>query len=118
MTLPVEYDASHRALAWLKNNRMLSPEEPAGAKDALNWAACTYVAAAIGSLATLLYFIFLFLKIDQEIIKKMPTASRYICNHWLLFVLKKLVDSINAIYYSLDILSRFRESECHTLLIL
>jgi Zn-dependent membrane protease YugP len=53
----VEYDASHRALAWLKNNRMLSPEEPAGAKDALNWAARTYVAAAIGSLVTLLYFI-------------------------------------------------------------
>jgi Zn-dependent membrane protease YugP len=42
---------------------MLSSEEPAGTKDALNWAACTYVAAAVGSLATLLYFIsFFFIK--------------------------------------------------------
>jgi Zn-dependent membrane protease YugP len=62
VTLPVEYDASHRALAWLENNRMLSPEEHAGAKDALKWAARTYVVAAIGSLATLLYFISIFLK--------------------------------------------------------
>jgi Zn-dependent membrane protease YugP len=62
VTLPVEYDASHRALAWLENNRMLSPEEHAGAKDALKWAARTYVVAAAGSLATLLYFISIFLK--------------------------------------------------------
>jgi Zn-dependent membrane protease YugP len=62
VTLPVEYDASHRALAWLENNRILSPEEHTGAKDALKWAARTYVVAAIGSLATLLYFISLFLK--------------------------------------------------------
>lgn len=61
VTLPVEYDASHRALAWLENNRMLSPEEHAGAKDALKWAARTYVVAAVGSLATLLYFISIFL---------------------------------------------------------
>jgi Zn-dependent membrane protease YugP len=57
VTLPVEYDASHRALAWLENNSMLTPEEHAGAKDALKWAARTYLVAAIGSLATLLYFI-------------------------------------------------------------
>jgi uncharacterized protein len=56
ITLPVEYDASNRALAWLKNKNMLGQEEYAGAEDALKWAARTYVVAAIGSLATLLYF--------------------------------------------------------------
>ena len=57
VTLPVEYDASNRALAWLENKNMLTREEHAGAKDALNWAARTYVVAAIGSIATLLYYI-------------------------------------------------------------
>ena len=56
VTLPVEYDASNRALAWLKNKNMVSQEEYAGAEDALKWAARTYVVAAIGSLATLLYY--------------------------------------------------------------
>ncbi|UMY66661.1 MULTISPECIES: zinc metallopeptidase [unclassified Flavobacterium] len=55
ITLPVEYDASNRALAWLKNKNMLSQQEYAGAEDALKWAARTYVVAAIGSLAMLLY---------------------------------------------------------------
>ncbi|MEN8816346.1 MAG: zinc metallopeptidase [Nonlabens sp.] len=62
VTLPVEYDASNRALAWLENERMLTQEEHAGAKDALKWAARTYLVAAIGSLATLLYFISIFLR--------------------------------------------------------
>nr|WP_042287558.1 zinc metallopeptidase [Nonlabens ulvanivorans] len=62
VTLPVEYDASNRALAWLENENMLTQEEHAGAKDALKWAARTYLVAAIGSLATLLYFISIFLK--------------------------------------------------------
>lgn len=62
VTLPVEYDASNRALAWLENERMLTQEEHSGAKDALKWAARTYVVAAIGSLATLLYFISIFLR--------------------------------------------------------
>ena len=57
ITLPVEYDASNRALAWLENKNMLTRDEHAGAKDALKWAARTYVVAAIGSLATLLYFL-------------------------------------------------------------
>ena len=57
ITLPVEYDASNRALAWLENKHMLTQEEQAGAKDALKWAARTYVVAAIGSIATLLYYI-------------------------------------------------------------
>lgn len=57
ITLPVEYDASNRAIAWLKRKNMVSQQELAGAEDALKWAARTYVVAAIGSLATLLYFV-------------------------------------------------------------
>jgi len=57
ITLPVEYDASNRALAWLENKNMLTREEHAGAKDALKWAARTYLVAAIGALSTLVYFI-------------------------------------------------------------
>jgi Zn-dependent membrane protease YugP len=56
ITLPVEYDASNRALAWLKNKNMLSQQEYEGAEDSLKWAARTYVVAAIGSLAMLLYW--------------------------------------------------------------
>ena len=61
ITLPVEFDASNRALAWLENSHMVTQEEHAGAKDALKWAARTYVVAALGSLATLLYFISMFM---------------------------------------------------------
>lgn len=57
ITLPVEYDASNRALAWLKGSNMVLPNEYDGAKDSLKWAARTYVVAAIGSLAQLLYFV-------------------------------------------------------------
>ncbi len=56
VTLPVEYDASNRALAWLKNKNMLSQEEYAGAEDSLKWAARTYLVAAIGAVAMLLYW--------------------------------------------------------------
>lgn len=56
ITLPVEYDASNRALAWLKNKNVITPEEYKGSEDALKWAARTYVVAAIGSLATLVYW--------------------------------------------------------------
>ncbi|MDX1470122.1 MAG: zinc metallopeptidase [Flavobacteriaceae bacterium] len=56
ITLPVEYDASNRALAWLENKNMLSRDEHAAASDALKWAARTYVVAAIGALASLLYW--------------------------------------------------------------
>lgn len=58
VTLPVEFDASNRALAWLELNPqiMASREEQSGAKDALWWAAMTYVVAALASLATLLYY--------------------------------------------------------------
>jgi uncharacterized protein len=61
ITLPVEYDASNRALAWLKNKNMLSQEEQSGAQDALKWAARTYVVAALGSIATLLYYVSIYL---------------------------------------------------------
>ena len=61
ITLPVEYDASNRALAWLENKHMLNQAEQAGAKDALKWAARTYVVAALGSIATLLYYISIYM---------------------------------------------------------
>lgn len=64
ITLPVEYDASNRALAWMTNKNMLTQQEHAGAKDSLKWAARTYVVAAVGSLATLLYFIMIYLGRD------------------------------------------------------
>ncbi len=57
VTLPVEYDASNRALAWLEEKKMLTNTEHDAAKDALKWAARTYVVAALGSIATLLYYV-------------------------------------------------------------
>lgn len=57
VTLPVEYDASKRALVWLESENMLTANEHDAAEDSLKWAARTYVVAAVGSLATLLYFI-------------------------------------------------------------
>jgi uncharacterized protein len=56
VTLPVEFDASKRALAWIQTNRIVNDQEYGMAKDALWWAATTYVVAALGSLATLLYY--------------------------------------------------------------
>ncbi len=56
ITLPVEYDASNRALAWLKAKNMVTQEEYKGSEDALKWAARTYLVAAIGSLASLVYW--------------------------------------------------------------
>jgi Zn-dependent membrane protease YugP len=61
ITLPVEFDASNRALAWLEKENMVTNSELDGAKDALKWAARTYVVAALGSLATLLYFVSMFM---------------------------------------------------------
>ncbi|PQJ16442.1 zinc metallopeptidase [Aureicoccus marinus] len=58
VTLPVEYDASKRALVWLKQKHMLTQQEQAGAEDALKWAARTYLVAALGALASLLYWAF------------------------------------------------------------
>jgi Zn-dependent membrane protease YugP len=57
VTLPVEFDASKRALVWIRTNGIVNSSEYDNAKDALNWAASTYVVAAIGSLATLMYYV-------------------------------------------------------------
>ena len=57
VTLPVEYDASNRALAWLDEKNMVTAAEHDAAKDALKWAARTYVVAALSSIATLLYYV-------------------------------------------------------------
>ncbi|MCI5059348.1 MAG: zinc metallopeptidase [Flavobacteriales bacterium] len=56
VTLPVEYDASNRALAWIKEKNVVAPDEYELSKDALKWAARTYLVAALSSVATLLYF--------------------------------------------------------------
>ena len=60
VTLPVEFDASNRALAWVKTRNIVTPDEYAMSKDALKWAAMTYVVAALAALATLAYYIFIF----------------------------------------------------------
>lgn len=59
ITLPVEYNASARAVAWLDNTGITSGQETEKAKDALKWAARTYLVAALSSLATLLYYIYI-----------------------------------------------------------
>ncbi len=61
ITLPVEFDASNRALAWMQSRNIVTSREYDGAKDSLKWAAMTYVVAAVGALANLLYYISLFL---------------------------------------------------------
>ncbi len=61
ITLPVEFDASQRALAWIDQQNVVTPSEHVMAKDALKWAALTYVVAALGSLAQLIYYISVFL---------------------------------------------------------
>lgn len=60
ITLPVEFDASNRALAWLESSGIVASREHEMAKDALKWAALTYVVAALSSLAMLLYYISIF----------------------------------------------------------
>ena len=61
VTLPVEYDASHRALKWLETKNMVTREEYAGAKDSLTWAARTYLVAALSSIGTLLYYVMMYM---------------------------------------------------------
>lgn len=61
ITLPVEFDASKRALAWVESRGIVTTKEHAMAKDALKWAAMTYVVAAIGAVTTLVYYIMMFL---------------------------------------------------------
>lgn len=64
VTLPVEFDASRRALVWIKQRGIVTSSEYSQAKEALTWAALTYVVAAMGSLATLLYYISLLSRRD------------------------------------------------------
>lgn len=66
ITLPVEYDASNRALAWVENRKIVTPAEHEMAKDALNTAAKTYLIAALGALATLLYYVMLYLGMSRD----------------------------------------------------
>ncbi|MFM2155265.1 MAG: hypothetical protein RL516_14 [Bacteroidota bacterium] len=61
VTLPVEFDASNRALAWLESSGVSTRQEHDNAKDALWWAAMTYVVAAIASIATLLYYVMIYM---------------------------------------------------------
>ena len=61
ITLPVEFDASSRALAWMDRRGIVTTQEHAMAKDALWWAAMTYVVAALSSLATLFYYVSIFM---------------------------------------------------------
>jgi Zn-dependent membrane protease YugP len=61
VTLPVEFDASKRALAWIEARGIVTSQEHNMAKDALKWAAMTYVVAAIGALTTLLYYVMIFM---------------------------------------------------------
>lgn len=61
ITLPVEFDASKRALAWIEARGIVTPQEHDMAKDALKWAAMTYVVAAVGAITTLLYYVMIFL---------------------------------------------------------
>jgi Zn-dependent membrane protease YugP len=61
ITLPVELDASSRALAWLNRSHITNGQEYPKAKDALKWAALTYVVAALASIATLVQYIMIFL---------------------------------------------------------
>ncbi len=61
ITLPVEYDASKRALAWMTNRNVVNQSEHAMAKDALDWAARTYVVGALAAIANLMYYVMIFL---------------------------------------------------------
>ncbi|QDH78851.1 zinc metallopeptidase [Echinicola soli] len=60
VTLPVEFDASRRALAWVKERNIVTPSEYEMSKDSLKWAAMTYVVAAMASLTTLAYYAMIF----------------------------------------------------------
>ena len=66
ITLPVEFDASKRALAWIESRGIVTTREHEMAKDALKWAAMTYVVAAIGALTTLFYYVMMFLGSREE----------------------------------------------------
>jgi len=66
VTLPVEFDASNRALVWVKSRGIVNSSEYDMAQDALKWAAMTYVVAAVGAVTTLVYYVLMFLGIDRD----------------------------------------------------
>lgn len=66
ITLPVEFDASRRALAWIDQRGIVTRSEHDMAKDALKWAAMTYVVAAIGAITTLIYYVMIYLGGDRD----------------------------------------------------
>ncbi len=66
VTLPVEFDASKRALAWVQSRNIVTPKEYGMAKDALSWAAMTYVVAAIGALTMLFYYVMMYLGVRDK----------------------------------------------------
>ena len=66
VTLPVEYNASDRALAWLQSSGTLQGHEVEGARESLRWAARTYVVAALSAIATLLYYVFIILSARRD----------------------------------------------------
>jgi Zn-dependent membrane protease YugP len=66
ITLPVEFDASRRALVWINERGIVSGDEYVGAKDALKWAGLTYVAAALSSLVMLIYLVLRYVGINRE----------------------------------------------------
>ncbi len=66
VTLPVEFDASKRALAWVKTRNIVTPSEYDMSQDALKWAAMTYVVAAIGAVTTLVYYVMMYLGMDRD----------------------------------------------------
>ena len=66
VTLPVEFDASKRALAWVQSRGIVTPGEYGMAKDALKWAAMTYVVAAIGAVTTLIYYVMQYLGANRD----------------------------------------------------
>jgi uncharacterized protein len=66
VTLPVEIDASKRALAWLDNSGLTHRHEHEDARDALKWAAYTYLVAALGAVATLIYYIWRFTSNNRD----------------------------------------------------
>jgi Zn-dependent membrane protease YugP len=66
VTLPVEFDASRRALAWVQSRGIVTTGEYGMAKDALKWAAMTYVVAAIGAVVTLIYYVLSYLGSSRD----------------------------------------------------
>jgi uncharacterized protein len=66
ITLPVEFDASRRALAWLERTNVTNAQEYPKAKDALKWAAMTYVVAAVASIVTLIQYILIYNNRSRE----------------------------------------------------